>query len=59
MMDSKDKVDIAIRASILARDALDMLHTPNKTIALMGMARIVDRMMDLDRAIKALPEDRP
>lgn len=58
MLDGKSQIDIALRASILARDALDMLHTPTKAVALMSMARIVDRMMDLDKTVKALPEDK-
>jgi hypothetical protein len=59
MMESKDKVDLALRASILARDALDFLSIPNKAVAKLSMARLVSRVRDLDKAIDALPDDRP
>lgn len=58
MMDSRSKIELALLAGMLARDALDMLNIPNKAVAQLSMVRIVERMMALDKAIKALPEDR-
>ncbi len=56
-MDAKDKVDIAIRAAIVAHSVLQLINTSGKFHAKIVMQDLVNHVMDLDKKVKSLPED--
>ena len=59
MIPSRERIELALLAGMLAKDALSLLTVTNKPAARIGMSQIVDSMMKLDRAIKALPSEAP
>jgi hypothetical protein len=56
-MESKDKIEIALMAGLLAKDVLELQHASSKLVAKVMMGQVVDGMMKLDKRINSLPED--
>ncbi len=56
-MDSKDKIDLALRGAIIAQAALEMISVGDKVHAKIICANIVDRVVDLDKTILRLLND--
>ena len=56
-MESKDKVDLAIRAGLVAKSVLQLMACNSKTLAKLIMGETIGYFTDLDKKIKELPED--
>lgn len=56
-MESKDKVDLAIRGAIIAQAVLKMLGVRSKVHAKVILADLIDHVKTLDAKIKELPAD--
>lgn len=56
-MDSKDKIDIALRAGIVAREVLNLVGTSGKFHSKIVMVSVVKAVAELDQKIKSLPEE--
>lgn len=56
-MESKDKIDIALRAGIVAREVLSLVGTSGKFHAKIVMVSVVKSVMELDQKIQSLPEE--
>lgn len=57
MMESKDKIDLAPRAGLVAHSVLQLIGTSGKFHARIVMQDLIKHVMDLDKKIKELPED--
>lgn len=56
-MEGKDKIDLAIRAGMIAKTVLQLIPCKSKLRAKLVMAETVDLLMALEKIIKELPED--
>lgn len=52
-MESKDKIEIALMAGLLAKDVLELQHISSKLVAKVRMGKIVDGLMKLDKKINS------
>ena len=57
MLKSKDKIEVALTAALVAESVLQLMGAESKTSAKIIMSETVERMMKLDQTIKALVED--
>ncbi len=56
-MNAKDKVDLALRAALVARSVLQLMNASSKRLAGLIMTETVGLVLDLKEAVKKLPED--
>jgi hypothetical protein len=57
MMESKDRIDLALRAALIAKQILDLTRPVSKTSAWLIMNEARKMTIDLAEKIKTLPED--
>ena len=56
-MESKDKIEISLRAGMVASDTLELLKVSSKLVAKMTLRQIKENLIELETKINSLPED--
>lgn len=56
-MESKDKIEIALRAGMVAADVLELQKTSSKLVAKLTLNQVIKGLIELENKIKSLPED--
>lgn len=56
-MESKDKIEIALRAGMIASDVLELQKSSSKLVATLTLNAVENSIMELRKKIKSLPND--
>jgi hypothetical protein len=56
-MEPKDKIEIALRAGMVASDILELSKSTSKLTAKLILNKAVNGLIELDSKIELLPED--
>lgn len=57
MLNTKDKIDLAIRAGLVAESVLGLMRVNHKDLAKLILNQTGKLFLELDKKIEALPED--
>lgn len=57
MLNSKDKIELALRSGMIAKSSLQLLEAKSKIEVKMIRNQTVELLIELDQKIKELPED--
>lgn len=57
MLSGKEKIDLALRAGLVAESVLQLMRTGSKTHAKFILNQTAERFMELCQKIKEFPED--
>ena len=57
MLSGKEKIDLALRAGLVAESVLQLMRIGSKTHAKLILNQTAERFLELDQKIKELPED--
>jgi len=55
-MEDKSRIEIVIRASMVAKDALDMIDVSDKHVLKLMATKLLEDFVDLDKFIKSIED---